>query len=102
MRWNMKKLVQLVMLTLVSCASQQFERTDPTDFCGRFEACIISMGDVFTDKRRTKCATVASTEDAWRDACVVDCGHLPPCAFMVCMHAHLRTASLASGMTGGK
>ena len=96
----MNKLI-LAFALLTSCSAAQFPKTNAVDFCNKYEACYESKHQKMPQELAGQCRVVANVNDSWRDACVADCNNLPPCAFMLCMQAHMTIKSVAAQTTGG-
>lgn len=99
----MNKLIFAVVVFLASCSTQttQFHKTDPVDFCGKFNSCFQSRQMTMPQEMSNACNTIARMDDPWRDACVDNCKDLPPCAFVVCMEIHMKARINAVDMTNG-
>ena len=99
----MKRL--LMLLLLVSCASQtkqQFPATDPDRFCGRYEACFVVRGLEFKPELKRQCMSVATMPNPFRDAYVNDCYGLPACAFVYCMQMHTDATTISLKVSEGR
>lgn len=88
-------------MLFMGCASV---KAPAQEVCQRFEKCLVSMNRPFTLEDHDKCL-VEVNEHPKQELQVIafdDCKDLPPCAFSVCMQAHMRAAKLALELTKGK